>query len=86
MPELEGTLTGDKAVTAVFDTSKIKRFVPDFQCTTKFAEGIRRSVAWCDADKSRQGIDAALDARWDLLISAYESGLANAKALLTKNG
>jgi nucleoside-diphosphate-sugar epimerase len=86
MPELEGTLTGDKAVTAVFDTSKIKRFVPDFQCTTKFAQGIRRSVAWLDADKSRQGIDAALDARWDLLISAYESGLANAKALLTKNG
>ena len=43
-------------------------------------------MAWFDADKSRQGIDAALDARWDLLISAYESGLANAKALLTTNG
>jgi nucleoside-diphosphate-sugar epimerase len=85
MPELTGTLMGDKAVSAVFDTTKIKRFVPDFQCTMPFAEGIRRSVAWMDADPARQQVDSALEAKWDLLISAYEAGLANAKALFEKN-
>ena len=28
LPEMEGTLIGDKSVSVVFDNSKIKRFVP----------------------------------------------------------
>jgi hypothetical protein len=75
-----GTLLGDKSVSAVFDTTKIKRFVPDFRATTPFAEGIRRTVAWFDADPARQQVDAAMDVRWDRLIAAYEQGLANAVA------
>jgi nucleoside-diphosphate-sugar epimerase len=78
LPEMRGTLLGDKSVSAVFDTSKIRRFVPDFRSTTPFAEGIRRTVAWFDADAARQQVDAAIDARWDRLIAAYEQGLANA--------
>jgi nucleoside-diphosphate-sugar epimerase len=78
LPEMTGTLIGDKAVSAVFDTTKIKRFVPDFSAVTPFAEGIRRTVAWFDADPARQQVDAEMDARWDRLISAYEQGLANA--------
>ncbi len=80
LPEMTGTLLGDKAVSAVFDTMKIKRFVPDFRATTPFAEGIRRTVAWFDADPARQQVDAAMDARWDRLVAAYEQGLANAVA------
>jgi hypothetical protein len=75
---MSGTLLGDKAVSAVFDTTKIKRFVPDFRAVTPFAEGIRRTVAWFDADPARQQVDAEMDARWDRLIAAYEQGLANA--------
>lgn len=78
LPEMGGTLLGDKSVSAVFDTTKIKRFVPDFVATTPFAQGIRRTVAWFDADPSRQAVDAELDARWDLLVAAYERGLAAA--------
>jgi len=78
MPDMTGTLIGDKAVSAVFDTSKIKRFVPDFRATTPYSEGIRRTVAWFDADASRQQVDAEMDARWDRLIEAYEQGLASA--------
>jgi nucleoside-diphosphate-sugar epimerase len=78
LPEMRGTLLGDKSVSAVFDTSKIKRFVPDFRATTPFVEGIRRTVAWFDADPARQQVDAAMDARWDRLIAAYDEGLANA--------
>jgi len=78
--EMSGTLLGDKSVSAVFDTSKITGLVPDFRSTTPFAEGIRRTVAWFDADPARQLVDAAMDARWDRLIDAYERGLAAAVA------
>jgi nucleoside-diphosphate-sugar epimerase len=80
LPEMSGTLLGDKSASAVFDTTKIKRFVPDFRAATPFAEGIRRTVAWFDADPARQQVDAEMDARWDRLIAAYEQGLANAVA------
>ncbi len=80
LPEMAGTLLGDKSVSAVFDTTKIKRFVPDFEATTPFAEGIGRTIAWFDADPARQLVDAAMDARWDRLIRAYEEGLADAVA------
>jgi nucleoside-diphosphate-sugar epimerase len=80
MPEMTGTLVGDKAGSAVFDTTKIKRFVPDFRAVTPYAEGIRRTIAWFDADPARQQVDAEMDARWDRLIAAYEQGLANAVA------
>jgi nucleoside-diphosphate-sugar epimerase len=79
MPELTGTLIGDKSVSSVFDTTKIKRFVPDFRATTPFAEGIRRTVAWFDADPARQQVDMEMDERLDRLVSVYETGLANAR-------
>jgi nucleoside-diphosphate-sugar epimerase len=79
VPAVEGTLLGDKAVSAVFDNSKIKRFVPGFAAKTRFAEGIRRTVAWFDADASRKQIDEATNQRWDKLAAAYEQGLLVAK-------
>ena len=79
LPEWHGTLIGDKANSAVFDTTKIKRFVPDFRAVTPYSEGIRRTVAWFDADPARQRVDAEMDASWDRLIAAYEQGLAKAR-------
>jgi nucleoside-diphosphate-sugar epimerase len=79
LPEMTGTLLGDKSRSAVFDNSKIKRFVPDFATRVPFAEGIRRTVAWFDADAARQLVDSDLDAAWDRLIAAYERGLENAR-------
>ena len=52
LPEMEGTLIGDKSVSVVFDNAKIKRFVPEYLATTRFAQGIRQSLAWFDADPS----------------------------------
>ncbi len=49
VPERAAALLGDKATSAIFDNSKIRRFVPDFRPSVSFAEGIRRSVAWYDA-------------------------------------
>ena len=65
-------LLGDKSHCAVFDNSKIKRAVPGFLATMPFAEGIRRAIAWHDADPSRRTISAELDATLDRIIEAYE--------------
>jgi len=79
VPAVEGTLLGDKAVSAVFDNAKLKRLVPGFAAKTPFATGIRRTVAWFEADPARQQVDAELNRRWDKLIAAYERGLTQAK-------
>lgn len=79
VPAVEGTLLGDKAVSAVFDNSKLKRLVPGFAARTPFATGIRRTLAWFQADPARQQIDDELNRRWDKLIAAYERGLMQAK-------
>ena len=71
-PEKLGSLVGDKSVSVVFDNSKIKRFVPGYCATTPFREGIRRTIAWFDADPARQQIDQEANARWDKLIAAWE--------------
>ena len=80
VPSVEGTLLGDKAVSAVFDNSKLKRFVPGFAAKTRYADGVRRTIAWFDADPARKQIDDATNHRWDKLVAAYEAGLAQAKA------
>jgi nucleoside-diphosphate-sugar epimerase len=79
LPEFAGGLHGDKAHSAVFDNSKIKHFVPDYVATTRFRDGMARSVKWFDADPARQEIDTAANATWDKLIAAYERGLENAQ-------
>ena len=80
VPSVEGTLLGDKAVSAVFDNSKLKRLVPGFATHTRFADGIRRTLAWFEADPARQQIDVELNGRWDKLIAGYERATARAKA------
>jgi nucleoside-diphosphate-sugar epimerase len=78
MPEELGSLTGDKAVSVVFDNSKIKRFVPGYCAKIPFAQGIQRTIDWFDADPRRKQIDESANAAWDKLIDAYESGLGEA--------
>jgi len=78
LPELQGTLIGDKSSSVVFDNTKIRRFVPGYCATTSFALGIRQTLAWFDADPSRKQIDAALNASLDKLIDAYEKAMREA--------
>jgi len=67
-----GSLIGDKANSVVFDNSKIKRFVSDFRCEVKWAEGIRRSIIWHEDHPQLHTIDNAMNAAWDKIIAAYE--------------
>lgn len=80
LPDERGSLEGDKATSVVLDNTKIKRFVQDFVATTRFREGIARTIAWFDADPKRRVVDAGFNQRWDKLIGAYERGLAAARA------
>jgi nucleoside-diphosphate-sugar epimerase len=70
-PPLAGSLLGDKTWSAVFDNSKIKTFVPGFQATIPFREGIRRTLAWFAADGQRQCIDEAVNTEMDRILNAY---------------
>jgi len=78
IPDEVGSLTGDKAVSVVFDNSKIKRFVPGYCAKVPFAQGIQRTITWFDADSRHKQVDEAANAAWDKLIDAYESGLDEA--------
>jgi nucleoside-diphosphate-sugar epimerase len=82
LPDLVGSLTGDKSSSVVFDNSKIRRFVPDYCATVPYAEGIQRTIAWFDAAPQRRLVDEQEDAAWDKVIAAYEKGLRDAVRIL----
>ncbi|MCC7376447.1 MAG: SDR family oxidoreductase [Verrucomicrobiales bacterium] len=80
LPEMTGSLLGDKATSVVLDNTKIRRFVPDYVATTRFRDGVARSIAWFDADPSRQVVDLEHQKTWDKLIAVYQRGLSGAKS------
>jgi nucleoside-diphosphate-sugar epimerase len=69
---LRGTLLGDKSVNAIFDNTKIKRFVPNYVATIPFNEGVKRTIAWFEADPARQLVLRETNDMVDRLIRAYE--------------
>jgi len=71
-PAQLGNLQGDKAVSVIFDNTKIKRFVPGFVATINFKQGIKRTVEWFEADPQRMRIDAPTNAFMDKVIAAYQ--------------
>jgi nucleoside-diphosphate-sugar epimerase len=74
-PDIAGTLLGDKSWCAVFDNSKIKRFVPDFAATVPFAQGVKRSIEWFESDKSRCVVDDEYSRFMDRVIATYEQAI-----------
>jgi nucleoside-diphosphate-sugar epimerase len=70
-PDTGAGLLGDKMWCALFDNSKIKRYVPGFAATIPFHEGIRRTIAWFQADPRRMEVAAEDDAFMERLLEAY---------------
>ncbi len=70
--DLEGNLIGDKAVSVVFDCSKLKRAVPDFVTRVSFTEGCRKAVKHILAHPELQAEDPEFDAWCDQVIEALE--------------
>jgi nucleoside-diphosphate-sugar epimerase len=69
VPDWGPGLLGDKSHSVVFDNSKLRSVVPDFNPTTTFAQGAREIVDWYDADDSRRAVDAGINASIDALIA-----------------
>ncbi|WP_430866950.1 NAD-dependent epimerase/dehydratase family protein [Demequina aurantiaca] len=74
----EGPLLGDKANAGVFNTSKLRAAVPDFNPTRRFKDGVRESIDWFLAEESRREIDEDSNAKWDDVIDRYETAVAAA--------
>lgn len=70
-----GSLIGDKSNSVVFNNSKIKRFVPGYDCEVKWSEGVRRSLSWFEAHPEFQTIDHEALQKWDRIIEAYSRAL-----------
>jgi nucleoside-diphosphate-sugar epimerase len=77
-PDTLGSLIGDKANSVVFDNRKIKALVPDFACDVPWSEGVRRSIAWFEADPSRRTIDGRANEIWDRILAAYQAAFPSA--------
>ncbi len=69
IPEWGPGLLGDKAHSVIFDNSKLRSVVPDFNPTTTFAQGAREIVDWYDAAEHRRHVDAGLNKKLDALLA-----------------
>jgi len=70
--DARGSLIGDKVNSLVFDNSKIKGFVSEFSPKVPWAEGVRQTIAWFEADPVRQTIDENSNRLWDKIIASCE--------------
>ncbi|ADK80019.1 SDR family oxidoreductase [Sediminispirochaeta smaragdinae] len=74
-PEMGAHFLGDKACSALFDCSKLKRLVPEFRTTIPFHQGVRESVAWYLADPARQRVNEQIDEVIERVLSAWHRGM-----------
>ena len=66
--EIGDGLLGDKAHSVIFDNSKIKRFVPEFEATIPFSEGAKQIMEWYDTDPARRVTDDSFNQLTERLI------------------
>jgi len=70
--DFEGSMTGDRSNSVVFDNSKIKRAVPGFVCTVRADQGLRHTVRNILATPALQQEDPAFDAYCDRVVAALD--------------
>jgi nucleoside-diphosphate-sugar epimerase len=66
-------MVGDLSHSAVFDNSKLRRFVPGFAPQLTFHRGALRLAQWRQEHPDLTGPDPAADAVMDRLVGAYHS-------------
>jgi len=75
-----GTLLGDKAHSAVFDNTKIRRLVPGFAATIPLHLGARMTLEWFMAHPARQRTSSESDAQMDAALLAWRRAQGAARA------
>ncbi|HZA02969.1 MAG TPA: NAD-dependent epimerase/dehydratase family protein, partial [Propionibacteriaceae bacterium] len=68
-----GEVLGDIGHTGLFDTSKIRRFVPGFAPKLTFHRAARRMVQWRADHPGTTGADDTTDAVLDRIVDAYHA-------------
>jgi len=58
---------------AVYDSAKVRKAVPEFVCTTPFAEGLRRTLHFYLDNPEYQKIDETWDNDFDRIVTRYGS-------------
>lgn len=71
LPEYAGVLYGDKATNMMFDSSKIKTAVPEFDCRIPYNEGVKTTIRYYMEHKELQTVDYDWDGRMDWYLSTY---------------
>ena len=70
--DFEGSLTGDKSVSVVFDNSKLKRLVPQMTTNVPFSRGIRIALDYVLSHEEEYEEDPEFDEWCDRVIASLE--------------
>jgi nucleoside-diphosphate-sugar epimerase len=71
-PDHGAGLLGDKSHSVIFDNSKIKKLVPEFDCKIPFSQGVKEIIAWYKNNKDWQVVNEDVNKSIDEIIGAYE--------------
>lgn len=71
-PEHGAGLLGDKSHSVIFDNSKIKKLVPEFNCKIPFSQGVKEIIAWYKNNKDWQIVNEEINTIIDKIIFDYE--------------
>jgi nucleoside-diphosphate-sugar epimerase len=69
--EIGDGLLGDKTHSMIFDNSKIKRFVPDFNPQISFRQGAKEIVKWYEENEMPQQFDKRINSMMDQIIQDF---------------
>lgn len=69
--QIGDSLLGDKTHSMIFDTRKIKQFVPNFTCTIPFSAGAKEIIAWHTSNLHTLHVDTQLDAQFESIIEKF---------------
>jgi len=72
--KIGASLMGDKTHSMIFDNSKIKKLVPDFNCTIPFEEGAEEIIQWYNSHPDYQQVNEELDKLFDRMVKDYQQG------------
>jgi nucleoside-diphosphate-sugar epimerase len=72
-PEIGAGLLGDKTHSMIFDNSKIRKFVPEFNPKIPFREGAKEIIDWFNEKTVHSEPSAAINELMDKLISDFEN-------------
>jgi nucleoside-diphosphate-sugar epimerase len=70
-PQYNGPLLGDKSWSVIFDNSKIKSYVPEYNAVIPFHQGVRRTLALFESEPLRKVVDEFENSEMERILDAY---------------